>query len=97
MAYSVEKDKELAEFNVGDIHVTLHSYNSREPKVQISRAYVDKLGETQYTKSGRLTKEEWEDVCKLKDEVLAEIKKWDDDAKIEEAKHPEKTPKRAKK
>jgi len=76
MAYDSRRDKEVAAYDVGEIRVTIHSYNDKEPKVQISRAYVSKSGETNFTKSGRLSKEEWEDMCAIKQQVLDGINDW---------------------
>lgn len=77
MAYDSRRDKEVAAYDVGEIRVTIHSYNNREPKIQISRAYVEtRSGQTLFTKSGRLTKEEWEDVCNIKQQVLDGINAW---------------------
>jgi hypothetical protein len=61
MAFDDSKDKELWKGEIGDLQVSVHSYNGGEPKLQIGpRMIVTKNGETRFRKPGRLTLEEYE-------------------------------------
>lgn len=70
MAYDAAKDKELANWDLGQIVVTVNQYNGGEPKVGISRKY-EKNGEERLMRSGRLTMEEYADVVAHSDEIMA--------------------------
>jgi hypothetical protein len=69
MAYEAAKDKELASFDLGTIVVTVNQYNGGEPKVQISRKFEGRDGEVKYGRAGRLTMEEYSDLCAHQDDI----------------------------
>ena len=70
MAYDPKKDVKVAEFEVGELLVTVQKYNGGEPKVQVSRSFKNKADETQYGRAGRLSKEEFNGFCDLKEKIL---------------------------
>ncbi len=70
MAYDKSLDKELfsekVEFETTILTVSVFSYNEAQPKLQISRQNIDPAtDEKQYSKLGRMTKEEVEAVLPL--------------------------------
>ena len=69
MPYDKELDKEVfkdeKEFGNTKIVVGVYSYNNADPKLQIAREIKNTDGQWQYSKLGRLTKEEAESVMPL--------------------------------
>ena len=59
MAFDQSKDKVLWEGEVGDLQISVHSYNDGEPKLQIGPRMTEKDGEAPgYRKAGRISLEE---------------------------------------
>lgn len=73
--YDEKKDKIIKAFDAGELRVAIRQYDKGTMKVSIERPYV-KQGETFWTKAGRLTKEEYEDVTapKLREKVIKALK-----------------------
>jgi hypothetical protein len=70
MAFDESKDKELWAGEIGDLQISVHSYNGGEAKLQIGpRAIETKSGEIRYRKPGRLTLDEFEFLVDSWDEV----------------------------
>ena len=71
-------DKELfgeeAKFETTKIKVAVMSYNEGKPKIQISRENLDiNSGEYRWTKLGRMTKEETEQIIPILQKAIKEI------------------------
>lgn len=71
MAFDKTKDKQLYSIKIGNLYLSVYSYDEREPKVQIGPREIEKNdGSTTFTKPGRLSKDEFEEIINQKDRIL---------------------------
>ena len=78
MAYDKSLDKELfnesVEFEITKLAVSIFSYNEGTPKLQLSRENRNQnTGEWQWSKLGRLTKEEVEKLLPLVNKAMEQM------------------------
>lgn len=66
MAYDPHKDVEIARYDLGDLVITIQQYNGGERKLQISRRF----GEDRIGRAGRLSRQEFEDIITVSDDLL---------------------------
>ena len=74
MPYDKELDKEVfkdsKEFGNTKIVIGVYSYNNADPKLQVAREFKNTDNEWQYSKLGRLTKEEVESALLMINKAL---------------------------
>ncbi|MFA6349632.1 MAG: hypothetical protein WCY12_01725 [Candidatus Omnitrophota bacterium] len=77
MPYDASLDEQLfaksADTEAGRLTVSVYSYNNGVKKIQITRESKDQEGNFRFTKMGRLTKTEAQDVMRLMNEALAQM------------------------
>jgi len=64
-ALDVESFKEIKEFENTKIAVGVYSYNGGDKKLQISRENKDRTEEWRFSKLGRMTKEEAQEIIPI--------------------------------
>lgn len=77
MAFDKNLDKELfgetKEYEVTRIRVSVHSYNDGTPKLQLSRENRNADGEWTWSKLGRMTKDEVQDVIPIMQKAMDKL------------------------
>lgn len=73
MAYDAKKDKILWEGGFDDIAVTVRQYDGGPAKVQVMRSYEKKDGSTGFGKTGRLTMDEFDKLCYMRNNVATSV------------------------
>ena len=77
MPYDSSLDKSLfsksTESEMGNIIVSVYSYNGGQKKLQITRENKDKQGNLRFAKLGRMNREEVESILPLIQEALGQM------------------------
>lgn len=74
MPFDKSKDQELVSLKVGNLNISVMSYNQATPKLQIGPREIEKNdGGITYGKPGRLSKEEFEFILENKDKILEHL------------------------